>query len=183
MIRALLVALLLIGIPAHVNAGCEPEPITPSTPTGIAGCLIFGEGIGSHYGPGDGVAMNFCTWELRHEQGCGVVTITSVQTGLSVTAPVIDFGDLYTGTPDERIIDMQFGVVEALGLDLSVGLYEVIVWPAAGPRPTLPSDSGASSWLPNTAAGLGWVRALGTVTAASDFLIGQSARIAGYTKN
>lgn len=111
------------------STGCRTEPITFNTPTGIAGCIRWGEGIASHYGPGNGVAMNFCTWTLRHTYGCGSVMITSLETGITVTAPVIDFGDLYTGTPDERIVDLQWGVVDALGLDINRGLYPVEVWP------------------------------------------------------
>jgi hypothetical protein len=109
--------------------------VTANTPTGIAGCERLGVGIASHYGPGDGVAMNFCTWALRHISGCGSVTITSLDTGLSVTAPVIDFCDCYTGTSRERIVDLQYGVLMALGLEneqtifegVTRGLYEVEV--------------------------------------------------------
>lgn len=111
-------------------ASCRPEPVTPSTPTGIAGCEVWGAGTASHYAPGDGVAMNFCTWGLRHSDGCGSVEVTSVDTGLTVTAPVVDFCDCYTGTADQRIVDLQYGVVAQLGLDLSRGLYPVVVEPA-----------------------------------------------------
>lgn len=107
--------------------GCRPEPITPNTPTGIAGCQVWGEGIASHYGPGGGVAMNFCTWELRHEVGCGSVRITAHSTGASVIVPVVDFCDCYTGTDMERIVDLQYDVVLLLALDLSQGLYPVTV--------------------------------------------------------
>lgn len=65
----LLVALLGFGLlfwlmaPRVVIAGdCYEVPITINTPTGIAGCEEWGSGIASHYGPGSGVAMNFCTW-------------------------------------------------------------------------------------------------------------------------
>lgn len=109
------------------SAACEPEPITVNTPTGIAGCEVWGEGTASHYGPGNGVAMNFCTWELRHTQGCGKVRIVSLDTGIDTVVPVVDFCDCYTGTPRQRIVDLQYGVVAALGLDLSQGLYLVRV--------------------------------------------------------
>jgi hypothetical protein len=75
--------------------------------------------------------MNWCTWVHRHEHGCGSVTIRSYDTGITVTAPVIDFCDCYFLTSDERIIDLQYGVVDALGLDRSRGLYKVEVWPVA----------------------------------------------------
>lgn len=88
---------------------------------------MFGEGIASHYGPGDGVAMNFCTWELRHAEGCGSVKVVSLDHGRSATVDVVDFCDCFTGTADERVVDLQYGVVAALGLDLSAGLYLVRV--------------------------------------------------------
>lgn len=74
--------------------------------------------------------MNFCTWVRRQSGPCGWITITSVQTGISLRVPVIDFCDCYTGTPQERAIDLQYGVVSALGLSLDQGLYEVILAPA-----------------------------------------------------
>jgi hypothetical protein len=74
--------------------------------------------------------MNFCTWAYRNEHGCGSVTISSVDTGITVTVPVVDYCDCYTGTSDQRIVDLQWGVLDALGLDSSRGLYEVEVWPA-----------------------------------------------------
>lgn len=129
-IGAVIAGIFYFGVFASVmkvSAACQPEPITQYTPTGIAGCERWGKGIASHYGPGNGVAMNFCTWELRHGSGCGSVTITSLETGLTVRAPVIDYCDCYTGTDRERIIDLQYGVVAALGLDLAKGLYPVIV--------------------------------------------------------
>jgi hypothetical protein len=70
-------------------------------------------GTASHYGPGSGVAMPFCTWTVRNTQGCGWVAITSAQTGITVEAPVIDYCQCYVGTPQERIIDLQWGVVAA----------------------------------------------------------------------
>jgi len=111
------------------QAACQPEPITLNTPTGISGCEVWGEGIASHYGPGYGVAMNYCTWTLRHSKGCGEVEITSLDTGRTVRVPVLDFCDCYTGTDHQRVVDLQYGVVDALGLPLDKGLYPVEVWP------------------------------------------------------
>ncbi len=127
-------------------AACEPEPITANTPTGIAGCFREGDGVASHYGPGNGVAMNFCTWELRHSTGCGQVSIQSHQTGVTVLVPVVDYCDCFTGTADERIVDLQFGVVEALGLNWEAGLYDVTVtfpeaWAQPAAEPVLLPDT------------------------------------------
>jgi hypothetical protein len=126
-VLALILFVALFFIFAKDLYACESTPITPNTPTGIAGCYREGDGIASHYGPGNGVAMNYCTWALRDNSGCGSVTITSLDTGRSVTVPVIDFCDCYTGTANERLVDLQYDVVTALGLDLSAGLYRVNV--------------------------------------------------------
>ena len=134
-IGAILALIFLFLTGRRVNAACETVPVTANTPTGIAGCERWGDGTASHYGPGSGVAMNYCTWALRHNSGCGSVTITSHETGRSVTAAVIDYCDCWTGTADERIVDLQYGVVEALGLDLVAGLYDVTVWPATTALP------------------------------------------------
>jgi len=84
-------------------------------------------GIASHYGPGTGVATQWCSWVRRHTVGCGWLRIQSGQTGLTVVAPVIDWCQCYRGTRDERIVDLQWDVVEALGLELAQGLYPVTV--------------------------------------------------------
>ena len=110
LMRPLLLAVLLIfGLLSPVRAG--------TAQTGIA----------SWYGPGNGVAMPFCTWTYRHVYGCGAVAITSLDTGLSTIAPVIDFCQCYVGTPQERIIDLQLDVVATLGLDPARGLYSVTI--------------------------------------------------------
>lgn len=106
-------------------------------------------GTASWYGPGNGVAMPFCTWTYRHTYGCGSVLITSLDTGLSVVAPVIDYCQCYVGTAQERIVDLQWGVVTALGLDISRGLYPVTV--LIGVEPVLTDTSMrvlAPHWLP-----------------------------------
>lgn len=133
-------ALVVVLVAVADVLACESEPITANTPTGIAGCWREGEGIASHYGPGNGVAMNFCTWERRHNTGCGTVTIRSLDTGAEVVVPVVDFCDCYTGTGMERIVDLQYGVVEALGLDPVRGLYPVYVFREAI-VPTLPDTA------------------------------------------
>lgn len=143
-VLALIVFVALFFVMAEDAAACDAVEVTPNTPTGVAGCFRVGDGIASHYGPGDGVAMNFCTWTLRHSNGCGWVTITSHDTGKIVTVPVVDFCDCYTNTAQERIVDLQYGVVAALGLDLARGLYPVTVnYPDAALQPT--------TMLPNTA--------------------------------
>jgi hypothetical protein len=117
----------------------------------MAGCVRWGDGIASHYGPGGGVAMNFCTWTLRHTEGCGWVRITSHDTGRTVTAPVVDFCDCYTGSADERIVDLQYGVLAALGLTPARGLYPVTVEPAGVGPSQDQMQTRSSSMLPDTA--------------------------------
>jgi hypothetical protein len=107
--------------------GCHDVPITPNTPSGIAGCIQWGKGTASFYtDSGMGAAMNFCTWSLRMLQGCGSVKVTVPSTGRSIVIPVVDFCDCYWLT-DRRIIDLQGGAVDALGLDRSRGLWTVEV--------------------------------------------------------
>ena len=85
-------------------------------------------GTASWYGPGTGVATQWCTWTLRHTAGCGLLAIQSHDTGATVVAPVIDWCQCYRDTADERIVDLQWDVVAALGLDLGDGLYRVTTW-------------------------------------------------------
>lgn len=153
-IPSALLVVLSAYAPAPVSAECYGVGVTANTPTGIAGCERWGAGTASHYGPGSGVAMNFCTWVLRHSSGCGSVTITSTQTGRAVTAPVIDFCDCYTGTSRERIIDLEYGVVQALGLSLNRGLYPVTVYSAnQAPKtqpPAVGGNAASSARMPDT---------------------------------
>jgi hypothetical protein len=88
--------------------------------------------------------MPFCTWVLRHSQGCGSVRIQSHQTGLTVTVPVVDYCYcLVPGTTHPyRLVDLQWGVVDALGLDRGDGMYPVTLWRDEAP---------ATAALPNTA--------------------------------
>ena len=143
------VVLLVLGFLLQTGVlACSATRVTPDTPTGIAGCYREGVGTASHYGPGNGAAMNYCTWTLRHSQGCGTVRITALDTGRTVHVPVVDFCDCYTGTPDERIVDLQYGVVTQLGLDLGQGLYPVRVQLGASHG----THAGATLLLPDTAA-------------------------------
>lgn len=174
-VLALILFAILFFFSAKDLYACETVPITGNTPTGIAGCEVWGEGTASHYGFGSGVAMNFCTWTLRHSTGCGMVSIQSHQTGLVVTVPVVDFCDCWLGDNDpnnDRIVDLQYNVVAALGLDLAQGLYPVTVWrEQVAPVVTPQTGSGGSSSVPNTAlppAGFGQGPRRGTATVASD---------------
>ena len=142
---------------AAAGDGCYTIPKGSNSPTGIAGCVRFGRGIASYYAPGGGVAMNFCTWTRRHSSGCGRVSITALSTGRHVTVPVVDFCDCYTGTSDERIVDLQTGVLAALGLNPSRGLYQVVVerpGQAAAPKP-IAQPSPSATPVPSPSASQG----------------------------
>lgn len=106
------------------------------------------DGWASHYGPGTGVAMHFCTWTLRHTEGCGWVRIQSADTGLVAIAPVVDY--CYCLVPDSahprRLVDLQYGVLAALGLPEpgsadDRGLYQVSVERGAGGEQLVPDTA------------------------------------------
>jgi hypothetical protein len=127
----LLVALLLgLALSQVVRAGdgCHSIPVTADTPTGIAGCVIYGEGTASMWG-GPGIARNDCLWPWRD---CQTIAIQSLTTGLTIIVTPRMFGDLYTGTPRQRIVDLDPAAVQALGLDESLGLWPVRVTPVDG---------------------------------------------------
>lgn len=115
------------------------------------------KGIASWYGPGHGVATKWCTWTLRHSAGCGYLAIYAEATGRTVVAPVIDWCQCYRGTPDERIVDLQLGVVADLGLKQSTGLYRVSTWAVelASDLPnTAMSEADARLWMPAIFSGV-----------------------------
>jgi hypothetical protein len=106
-------------------------------------------GIASHYGPGSGAAMPFCTWTYRTAHGCGAMVVTSLDTGLSAVVPIIDYCQCYVGTQNERVIDLQWGVVAALGLNTAQGLYRVTLEPFSGSLPDTAMETRriAPHWL------------------------------------
>jgi hypothetical protein len=126
-VLGLLLALLttLSSLLLNDSVGCRPEPITEHTPTGVAGCVVYGAGTASMW-PGPGVARNDCTFPW---DDCTPITITALSTGRSVTVTPTMFCDCYTGTPNQRIVDLDPATVAALGLDPSQGLWPVTVQP------------------------------------------------------
>jgi hypothetical protein len=127
-----LAAVLLIGLAlaslAKGGDGCHAIPVTADTPTGIAGCVVYGEGTASMWG-GPGIARNDCLYPWTD---CETISIQSLTTGVTIIVTPRMFGDLYTGTPRERIVDLDPAAVHALGLDESLGLWPVRVTPVDG---------------------------------------------------
>lgn len=128
-------------LPRPVEAACEyypPDP--PNEPTGVKGCEVYGVGKASMWG-GPGVATNACIYPWT---ACQPIRITSLETGISVDRVPTMYCDCFTGTEDERLVDLDPATVAALGLDPDVPtLHDVRVEPigipvldAAGPDPT-----------------------------------------------
>ena len=118
-----------------VAAACRTEPVTESTPTGIAECEVYGEGIASMWG-GPGVARNDCVYPW---DACTPIRITVIATGAWIEVRPTMFCDCYTGTANQRIVDLSPDVVAALNLDPAAGLWRVRVEPAGGV--TLPNTA------------------------------------------
>jgi hypothetical protein len=123
---------------AGTPQGCHPIPVTWYSPTGIAGCRIYGEGIASTWG-GPGAARNDCVYPWRD---CQTVAVTSLTTGLRIIVTPTMYCDCYTGTRRQRLIDLDPAMVRALGLDPADGLWPVTVYPVD-----------ASTGLPDTSTG------------------------------
>jgi hypothetical protein len=126
------VLLLAIATPAAAADGCRPEPVTPETPSGLAGCVVYGEGIASTW-PGPGAARNDCVYPWT---SCTTIAITSLDTGLRIVVTPTMFCDCYQrpgpNGEQRRIVDLDQRMVYALGLDPADGLWPVLVEPAAG---------------------------------------------------
>ena len=146
--RALLLALPLLAFPSSVQADCEPYPITEHSPTGIVGCVVYGQGTASMWG-GPGVARNDCVYPWTD---CQLIAIRSLQTGIVIVVQPRMYGDLFLGDSDpsiDRIVDLDPGAVAALGLDPSEGLWKVEIHPVGDgelgnpvpPAPVLPDTS------------------------------------------
>jgi hypothetical protein len=130
---AVALSLLLIGLlfPAPVEA-CSFDEVTADNPTGWVGCARYGEGTASMW-PGPGVARNDCEWPW---DSCQTISIQSLQTGITIIVTPSMYCDCYTGTANERIVDLDPGAVAALGLRVEEGLWKVRV--TAFPPPVLP---------------------------------------------
>jgi hypothetical protein len=124
----MLSTLLLLPSPVRAGDDCRPEPITAHTPSGIAGCTLDGptDGIASTWG-GDVAAAQWCVYPWTD---CGSATVTSHETGITITVSIGMFCDCYWET-DRRLIDLTIEQVLSLGLDPAAGLFDVTVTPLA----------------------------------------------------
>lgn len=104
---------------------------------------MYGEGLASWWG-GPGVARNDCLYPWTR---CAPIRVTSMSTGLTVTVRPTMYCDCYTGTSDERLVDLDPASLRALGLwdQRSRGLFPITVEPLAGGRTT------STLTLPDTA--------------------------------
>jgi hypothetical protein len=136
---AALIAVLVNLAPSPVAARCHPIEVTKFTPTGIAGCEVYGEGLASWWA-GPGVARNDCLWPWEN---CQPIVIRSLITGRSITVRPTMFGDLYTGTSNQRLVDLDPAALRALGLweMRSHGLFPVRVTPISDPAHTALPDT------------------------------------------
>jgi hypothetical protein len=127
----LTILLLILGIALGMclapkaRAACYEIPITSWSPTGVKGCTLYGQGYASYW-QGPGVARNDCVWPFT---SCEAITITSLDTGRSITVTPTMYGDLYTGTANQRIVDLDPTSLKALGLweQRDRGLFRVTV--------------------------------------------------------
>ena len=139
-----------------VSAECVSYPPNPPhEPSGVKGCVLYGEGTASTWG-GPGVARNDCVYPWTD---CTPIRITSLDTGLSIEVTPIMYCDCYMrpGPNGEqtRIVDLGPSEVAALGLP-GPGLWPVRVEPIevvvldSAPTPELEKSSSSDAVLPDT---------------------------------
>lgn len=87
------------------------------------GCEIYGEGVASWY-HGTTAARNDCVWPWV---ACTPIRITALETGKVIVVEPAMYCDCYTGTANQRLVDLTLNQVYALGLDPARGLFRVRV--------------------------------------------------------
>jgi hypothetical protein len=128
------VVLALAAAVSPVLAGdCEPEPASAWAPAGYVCPPQWGDGWASSWS-GPGAATNWCTHALRDSTGCGLVRVQSHATGLVILIEPSEWCMCWVSVTGpngetERLIDLDPGMVAALGLDPAAGLWPVSVWP------------------------------------------------------
>ena len=133
----------MVAASGYDYPGCEPYKVTAYSPTGVIGCRVYGETTASWY-HGSSAARNDCVWPWN---ACQPITITSLQTGRSITVTPAMYCGCYLGDSDasnDRGVDLTPQQVTDLGLSLSAGLYRVVIEKVAGER----SDGRAPAMTP-----------------------------------
>lgn len=145
---ALATILLLFAERSHAgDETCYPIAASQWAPAGVQGCTLDGPTSGKvSWYSGTSAAANWCLWPWRN---CGAFQVTSTTTGLSIVIEPHMYCHCYWQT-DRRLLDLTQTQVVALGLDLSQGIYPVVVTPLNGavapppPPPVIPDTSMAT---------------------------------------
>lgn len=122
----------VVGEPARpIGPLPTPRVVPPRQPKGEIGDAVVGGRASWYcctrgYDSDDLVAAAGPSLRTGNWRG-RVVRVCSDDTGRCVRLTLVDFCGCYNGTRRERVIDLHPGVVHALGLNLSQGVYRVTV--------------------------------------------------------
>jgi hypothetical protein len=128
-VSAVLFAVFVNVVPSPTTARCHPIEVKSWSPTGIAGCPVYGVGWASWWS-GPGVARNDCLWPWTR---CQSIRITALDTSISVVVRPTMWCDCFVKTGNARSVDLDPATLKALGLwkIRGQGLFKVTVEPVS----------------------------------------------------